>query len=87
MKIFRAARAVSKVPPAGTWMVLSASSLITMSTSPPATSLLLATINTTTSERMTAVNMITPRITVTVMRNRPSCDALPNSSLSSRLVH
>ncbi len=64
IKIFRSASAPSSVPPVFTQTALAASSLMTMLTSPPATSLLLATINTTTSERIIKVNMKRPSATV-----------------------
>ena len=61
MKILWSVSALSRVPPAATFMTLVLSSLTVMATSPLATIFLRATISRATSSSTTAVNMTMAR--------------------------
>ena len=66
-KSLLADRVLSNVPPAAVRSALAVSSLMTIVTSPVDTSSCRATINTTTRETMTTVNISTPRPISTIV--------------------
>ena len=72
MKILLSASVPSSVLPALVWSAFSGSSFTTMVTSPVDTSCRRATINRPTRDTMVNVNIITPRVTVTIYSCTPA---------------